>query len=64
MGALSVHMLTLVIPPGQAAGLMLPILCLMNLFGLWIYRRHWSRSHRYWRVRLSMMRNSSLRRAS
>jgi len=44
LGALSVPMLTLVIPPGQAAGLMLPILCLMDLFGLWIYRRHWSRN--------------------
>jgi uncharacterized protein len=44
LGALAVPMLTLVIPPGQAVGLMLPILCLMDLFGLWIYRAYWSRS--------------------
>ncbi len=41
LGALSVPMLALVLPPGQAAGLMLPILCLMDLFGLWAYRGHW-----------------------
>ncbi|EWY36441.1 membrane protein [Skermanella stibiiresistens SB22] len=43
LGALAVPMLTLVIPPGEAAGLMLPILCLMDLFGLWAYRGTWSR---------------------
>jgi uncharacterized protein len=44
LGALAVPMLALVISPAQAAGLMLPILCLMDLFGLWAYRRSWSRS--------------------
>jgi uncharacterized protein len=44
LGALAVPMLTLVISPGQAVGLMLSILCLMDLFGLWIYRAYWSRS--------------------
>ena len=44
LGALSVPMLALVISPAQAAGLMLPILCLMDLFGLWAYRTTWSRS--------------------
>ncbi len=44
LGALSVPILTLVIPPGQAAGLMLPVLCLMDVFGLWAYRRQWSHS--------------------
>lgn len=43
LGALSVPMLALVIPPGQAAGLMLPILCLMDVFGLWAYRGQWDR---------------------
>lgn len=44
LGVLAVPMLTLVMPPGEAAGLMLPILCLMDLFGLWAYRGIWSRS--------------------
>ena len=44
LGALAVPMLALVISPAQAAGLMLPILCLMDLFGLWAYRKTWSRS--------------------
>jgi len=44
LGALAVPMLALVMPPGQAAGLMLPILCLMDLFGIWAYRGRWSRS--------------------
>jgi uncharacterized membrane protein YfcA len=43
LGALTVPMLALVLPPGQAVGLMLPILCLMDLFGLWAYRKTWSR---------------------
>ena len=44
LGALAVPMMALVISPAQAAGLMLPILCLMDLFGLWAYRKTWSRS--------------------
>lgn len=43
LGALTVPVLAMVLPPGQAVGLMLPILCLMDLFGLWAYRRSWSR---------------------
>lgn len=43
LGALAVPMLALVMPPRQAAGLMLPILCLMDLFGIWAYRGRWSR---------------------
>jgi uncharacterized membrane protein YfcA len=44
VGLLAVPMMALVIPPMQAAGIMLPILCLMDLFGLWAYRRTWDRS--------------------
>ncbi|WP_348771425.1 sulfite exporter TauE/SafE family protein [Azospirillum sp. SYSU D00513] len=44
LGALAVPMMALVMPPGEAAGLMLPILCLMDLFGLWAYRHSWSRA--------------------
>lgn len=43
LGALTVPVLAMVLPPGQAVGLMLPILCLMDLFGLWTYRKSWSR---------------------
>ena len=40
---ISVPMLTLVIPPLEAAAIMLPILCVMDLFGIWEYRRTWRR---------------------
>lgn len=43
LGALTVPVLAMVLPPGQAVGLLLPILCLMDLFGLWTYRNSWSR---------------------
>ncbi len=43
LGALTVPVLAMLLPPGQAVGLMLPILLLMDLFGLWAYRRSWSR---------------------
>jgi hypothetical protein len=33
--------MALTVPPLQAAAIMLPILCLMDLVGLWSYRRHW-----------------------
>lgn len=44
LGALAVPLLAMTLPPGQAVGVMLPILCLMDLFGLWAYRKAWSRS--------------------
>ena len=44
MGSVAVPILSLVMPPLQAAGIMLPILCFMDLFGLWAYRKHWDRS--------------------
>lgn len=43
LGIVSVPAMTLVIPPLQAAGIVLPILCLMDVFGVWAYRRRWDR---------------------
>lgn len=45
LGALTVPMLALVLPPTEAAAVMLPVLCLMDLFGLWVYRRYCSVAH-------------------
>ncbi len=39
IGLLSVPTLSLVMPAGQAAGLILPIYILSDIYGLWIYRR-------------------------
>ena len=41
LGTLAVPLIALVISPVQAAGIMLPILCLMDLFSLWAYRGRW-----------------------
>lgn len=41
LGILAVPVLALVVSPTEAAAIMLPVLCLMDLFGLWAYRRHW-----------------------
>lgn len=41
LGTLALPVLSLAVPPGQAAGLMLPLLCVMDLAGLWAFRRHW-----------------------
>ena len=38
IGVMSVPLMVLVIPPTLAAAIMLPILCFMDLFSLWIYR--------------------------
>mgnify|MGYP001823537754 CR=1 FL=1 len=43
-GAISVPIMALVISPIQAAAILLPILCLMDLLGLWAYRGKWVRS--------------------
>lgn len=43
LGIVSVPLMTLVISPVQAAGIMLPILCVMDLAGLWAYRGTWHR---------------------
>ncbi len=41
MGAVSVPILSLVILPTTAAAIMLPILCMMDLIGVWHYRGKW-----------------------
>ncbi len=43
LGTLGVPLMALVISPVQAAGILLPILCLMDLFSLWAYRGLWIR---------------------
>lgn len=43
-GAIAVPIMALVISPVQAAAILLPILCLMDLLGLWAYRGQWVRS--------------------
>ena len=40
-GILAVPLMALSVPPLQAAAIMLPILCLMDLVGMWGYRRQW-----------------------
>ena len=45
MGLIGVPLLALAVPLVQAAAIMLPILCLMDLFAVWSYRREWSREH-------------------
>lgn len=41
LGILSVPLMALAVPPLQAAAILLPMLCLMDLVGVWAYRRHW-----------------------
>lgn len=41
LGVVAVPLMALVISPVQAAGILLPILCLMDLFSLWAYRGKW-----------------------
>lgn len=44
VGIVAVPSLSLVISPWEAVALMLPILCFMDVFGVWSYRRQWSRA--------------------
>lgn len=41
LGILAVPLMAMVISPIQAAAILLPILCVMDLFGLWAYRGKW-----------------------
>jgi uncharacterized membrane protein YfcA len=41
LGTLAVPLMALVISPVQAAAILLPVLCLMDLVSLWQYRRLW-----------------------
>lgn len=40
---LSVPLLAMFIAPAEAAGIMLPLLCLMDIFGVHAYKKSWSR---------------------
>ncbi|MEC9345651.1 MAG: sulfite exporter TauE/SafE family protein [Pseudomonadota bacterium] len=42
VGIVAVPALTFVVPPLDAIAIMLPLLCLMDLVGIWSYRRAWS----------------------
>lgn len=44
LGVVGVPLLALVISPTQAAAILLPVLCAMDLVGLFLYRRSWDRS--------------------
>ena len=41
LGAAAVPLMALVMSPVQAAAILLPILCLMDLLTLWAYRGRW-----------------------
>ena len=41
LGAAAVPLMALVISPIQAAAILLPILCLMDIVTLWAYRGQW-----------------------
>ena len=41
LGVLAVPIVSLIIPPVQAAAIILPLLCCMDLIGLWAYRGKW-----------------------
>lgn len=43
LGIVTVPMMALVIPPTQAAAIMLPILLIMDLAAMWAYRLNWDR---------------------
>ena len=41
LGTLSVPLMALVISPIQAAAILLPVLCIMDIVGVWQYRNKW-----------------------
>ena len=41
LGVLAVPLIAMVVPPVQAAAILLPILCVMDLVGIWAYRGKW-----------------------
>ena len=45
LGVLAVPLMALVIPPLQAAAILLPVLCLMDLFNIWHYRNSWDKKN-------------------
>ena len=44
-GGIAVPLMSIFIAPPEAAGIMLPILCAMDLFGVHAYRGRWSKAH-------------------
>ncbi|WP_290985410.1 sulfite exporter TauE/SafE family protein [Ferrovibrio sp.] len=42
---LALPLMSLTIPPLQAAAITLPVLCIMDLAGLWAYRKTWDRAN-------------------
>jgi len=44
-GGIAVPLMSVFIAPPEAAGIMLPILCAMDLFGVHAYRGRWSKAH-------------------
>jgi len=45
LAMLSVPLLALVVPPLQGAAILLPILVVMDVVAVWIFRHHWSRAN-------------------
>lgn len=45
LGLLAVPLLSLMIDPRIAAAILLPILCVMDIFGLWSFRGTWDKSN-------------------
>ena len=45
LGVLAVPLMALVIPPFQAAAILLPVLCLMDVFNIWHYRNMWHKKN-------------------
>jgi hypothetical protein len=43
LGVLAVPLMALYISPLQAAAIMLPILCVMDVINVWVYRKSWDR---------------------
>ncbi|NIA30868.1 MAG: TSUP family transporter [Actinobacteria bacterium] len=41
LGVLAVPLMSLVIAPPQAAAILLPLLCIMDIFTVWHYRKSW-----------------------
>lgn len=44
VGGLSVPLMAMVIAPGDAAAITLPLLCVSDLLAMWTYRRDWDRT--------------------
>lgn len=45
LGSLAVPLIALVVSPIQAAAVLLPILCVMDVHGAWVYRGRWDKAN-------------------